>query len=225
MNIPSPSSDCIWLASYDIGKVNFSFCIEEININTFESIQNIPKNKRYYKDGTCTEEFQDILNRIWVNGKIILLENIDLTYDTDKSQYIDPKLFVNMYTVLDRYKEYWNHCAAFIIEQQMSFGKKRNPMAMKLGQHCYSYFIFNYANFKQIVEFPSYHKTKVLGAGKMTKYQRKKWAVSKGIEILSERNDLDTIQKITNMKKQDDASDVVCQLQAYKYLVFVDKSI
>jgi hypothetical protein len=216
----------VWLASFDIGKKNFAFCIEEINLDDLQSIQNISKNDRYYKDGTSTPEFTKILKKVCTNGKIILIDNIDLTYDTDKSQYLDPLIFVNMNTVLDRYKEYWNKCTSFVIEQQMGFGNKRNYMALKLGQHCFSYFIFNYANFKQTVEFPSYYKTKVLGSGKkLSKYQRKTWAVHKAMDILADREDHKSMEIINNRKKRDDVSDVIVQLQSYKYLVFVDKSI
>lgn len=224
-NEPASEPTIVWLASFDIGKKNFAFCVEEINLDEIQSIQNIAKNDRYYKDGTCTPEFTNVLKKVCTNGKIVLIDNIDLTFNTDKSQYLDPAIFVNMNSVLDKYKEYWNKCTSFVIEQQMGFGNKRNYMALKLGQHCFSYFIFNYANFKQTVEFPSYYKTKVLGSGKMNKYQRKMWAVHKAMDILADRDDLKSMDVINNRKKRDDVSDVIVQLQSYKYLVFVDKSI
>jgi len=40
------SQDKLWIASFDIGKVNFAFYIEEINKNSLDLIVNIPKNKR-----------------------------------------------------------------------------------------------------------------------------------------------------------------------------------
>jgi len=220
------NNSTIWLASFDIGKKNFAFYIEEIDTDKMSTIENIPKHKRYLDTGECTPEFENIINDVNINGKIILIDNIDLTYGTDKSKYLDPTIFVNMNKALDKYKKYWDKCSSFVIEQQMGFGNKRNYMALKLGQHCFSYFIFNYANFKQTVEFPSYHKTKVLGACKnMTKYNRKTWAVKKALQILKLREDNDNMIYIEDKKKKDDVSDVICQLQAYKYLVFVDKTL
>jgi hypothetical protein len=118
----------------------------------------------------------------------------------------------------------------------MSFGKKVNTMALKLGQHCESYFLFKYGRFKEVIEFPSYYKTQVLGAEKLKKttktgkvsYKaidktaRKKWAIDEASTILAEREDFHTLSEITSMKKSDDVSDVIVQLQAFKYLFFVD---
>jgi hypothetical protein len=143
---------------------------------------------------------------------------------------------------LDKYKEYWEKCDIFLIEEQMSFGKKLNKMAVKLAQHCYSYFTFNYGRFKTIVEFPAYHKTQVLGAPKvegkpyksgkkrykaMEKTDRKKWSVEKCIEILTCRGEIDIIEKMTEKRgrkkaKLDDLADVVVQLQAFKFRTFVE---
>ena len=112
-------------------------------------------------------------------------------------------------------------------------------MALKLGQHCYSYFSFMYSRFKNIIEFPAYHKTQVLGAqkiekktktGKITykvidKPQRKKWSVVKAKEIFVERGDKEQLEILTKARKADDLADVVTQLNSWKYLMFVDKSI
>jgi hypothetical protein len=68
-------------------------------------------------------------------------------------------------------------------------------MALKLGQHCWSYFSIHYGRSKNIIEFPAYHKTQVLGAEKdkkvtktgkinykaVDKPQRKKWCFKKDL--------------------------------------------
>lgn len=214
----------IWLASFDIGKKNFAFCVEKVSVCDLLELDSIPTNQRYYKNGTCTPEFSKVLKKVYSSGQIILIDNVDLTENTDQSMYLDPQIFVEMNHLLDKYKEYWDKCTTFVIEQQMGFGKRRNYMALKLGQHCFSYFIFQYANFKQIIEYPAYNKTKILGAEKkMTKHQRKMWAVNKAVDILSEMEDEDTAKLIQSRKKRDDLSDVIVQLQSYKFLVFVDK--
>lgn len=200
----------IWIASFDIGKKNFAFCIEEVN-------ENIKIDKRISEN--------EKLEQTCMNGKIILLKNIDLTINTDKNKYLDPIIFVNMYKTLTEYKAYWDKCSTIIVEQQMGFGKNRNPMALKLGQHCYSFFIFNYATFKNIIEFPAYHKTKVfIQNKKLNKNQRKKWSVEKASEILIKRQDLQSLKQINDCKKKDDMADVIMQLQSYKYLHIINGS-
>jgi hypothetical protein len=221
----TPSENCIWLASFDIGKKNFAFCIEEVNVSLLSQIENVPPKERYFKDGTCTPPFHKVIRDVCLNGQIILLDNVDLTNNTKQDKYLDPSIFVNMTHLLDEYKTYWDQCTSFVIEQQMGFGRKCNMMAIKLAQHCFSYFSFNFAQFKHTLEFPSYHKTKVLGATrKMSKSERKLWSVHRAIDILIDRNDKESLEKINNRKKKDDMADVIVQLQAYKYLVYIDKN-
>ena len=228
--------DVICIGSFDIGKINFCFYVEEINIKDIKEITNIHKIKRYLPNGTCTPEFAEILKKVYINGKKKLLKNINLTKGTDKTKYFDIELCYNLIDVLDEYSEYWDQCSIFIIEQQMSFGKKTNTMALKLGQHCESYFMFRYGRFKKVVEFPSYYKTQVLGSEKLEKISkkgkisyknvdktaRKNWAIEEGSCILAEREDFTTLSEIMSMKKKDDVCDVICQLQEFKYLYFVD---
>jgi hypothetical protein len=226
----------IWIASIDIGKVNFSFYIEEFDLKLLRSIKNIAKAKRFLTNGACTPDFNKILQYVFKNGTKVLLKNIDLTKGTDKKKYLDRDIFYNMNDLLDEYKEYWDKVDIFIVEKQMAFGKKINTMALKLGQHCQSYFMYRYGRFKKVFEFPAYHKTQILGCEKIEKKtksgkisykaiekgDRKKWNIEMCSSILIERDDFDTLSEITSMKKKDDVSDVICQLQAFKYLYFVD---
>ena len=229
-------SDIVWIASFDIGKKNFAFYIEEFDKSEIMKLPRIQSSKRYNSDGTTTPDFEKIVKKVCTNGKSIIFENSDLTEGCKKSSYLDPETYHNMTDLLDRYVDYWDQCDAFVIEKQMSFGKRHNTMALKLGQHCWSYFSFKYGRFKEIVEFPAYYKTQVLGAKKIiskggTKYKaidkpaRKKWSVEKAISILKDRNDDKTISTLTSAKKRDDLADVLCQLQAFKILVYIDKVI
>ena len=231
-------NDTVWIFSADIGKKNFAFCIEEFSKSELLRIENIPSIKRYNEDGTPTVEMQDILNRVCVNGKIILHKNLDLTENCNPKVKLDPETFHNMIDALDMYVNYFDQCSAFVIEEQMAFGKKLNKMAMKLGQHCYSYFTFKYGRHKSIIEFPAYHKTQILGAPKvegkpyksgkkrykaMEKSQRKKWSVEKAVEILGNRGEKEVLEGFKNRKKLDDICDCICQLNAFKYKIYVDK--
>ena len=224
----------MWIASFDIGKKNFSFYIEEINQDLTKKKCNIDPKNRFNKDGTLTEEFSDFMDDLCLNGKKVLLSNNDIT-DGSKN-YIDYNMYHNMTDLLDKYETYWDKCSIIVIEKQMSFGKRNNTMAVKLGQHCWSYFSFKYGRFKDIIEFPAYHKTQVLGCEKVktnrkdkkgrikykaiTKYNRKKWCINKGLKILEDRGDTNTIDIIKDSKKKDDLCDVICQLQAFKYIYF-----
>jgi hypothetical protein len=231
--------EIIWIASFDIGKKNFAFYIEEINKNQLLNIKNINKNNRYNPNGTCTTDFDKLLQQIYLNGSVVLYKNCDITKNCNNKLIFDYEILHNLTDLLDEYKNYWDHCEAFVIEQQMSFGKQNNTMAIKIAQHCWSYFSFQYNRFKQIISFPAYHKTQILGAqklekktkkGKITytsidKPSRKKWSIDKAITILADREDFDTLSKLSSNKKKDDLADVLCQLQAFKYLVYVDKSL
>ena len=227
----------IWVASFDIGKKNFSFYIEEFDTELITNIVNIPSYKNRYNDnGTVKDEFIPILNNICKNGTKILLENHDITQNCNAKAYLDTLTFYNMNDLLDEYKEYWDQCDIFLIEKQMSFGKKHNTMALKLGQHCWSYFSIYYGKSKKIIEFPAYYKTQILGSEKdkkitktgkisykaIDKPKRKKWCIQKGIEILELRSDKDTIELIKQSKKKDDLCDVICQLQAFKIVNLID---
>ena len=230
------NTNTVWIASFDIGKKNFSFYIEEFDITNIKKIQILPYNERYNDDGSITTLFEPILSELCKEGKRILIENHDITTDCDQKSYLDPKIFHNMNDLLDKYQDYWDKCDTFVIEKQMSFGKTHNTMALKLGQHCWSYFSIHYGRSKELVEFPAYYKTQILGSikdkkvtktGKVTykavdKPKRKKWCIQKGLDILNDRSDKDTIQIITKSKKKDDLCDVICQLQSFKILKYVD---
>ena len=228
------ANDIVWLASFDIGKKNFSFYIEEVDVSTLRRQPGIPKSQRYKPCGAPQDGFQEVLHSVCSTGKRILLENVDLTSGC-KEQYLDMKVLHNMTKLLDEYAEYWEQCDIFLIEKQMSFGKRHNTMALKLGQHCWSYFSIKYE--KCIIEeFPAYHKTQILGTPKIEKISktgkrsykaidkpaRKKWCIEEAMRIVSSREDLETLTQIRGSRKKDDLCDVICQLQAYKYLHYVD---
>jgi len=134
------------------------------------------------------------------------------------SKALDQYVFLRLTALLDRHKQYFDHCSTIIIEQQMSFGASVNTMAIKIAQHTYSYFLFRYGDSKTIVEFPSYNKTQILGApGGLEKPKRKKWAVVKADEIWTLRGDIETAAMVGSKKKKDDMSD--CLLHVLSYLI------
>jgi hypothetical protein len=216
-----------WAASFDIGSKNFAFYIEEYDAEYVNNV-NIPLEKtRYNPDGTCTNNFRRCVDRIVSKSRTILFKNTDISGGVSyKSNLMNEELFNKMYDLLNEYKEYFDKCSVFVIEQQM----KCNLRAIKLGQHCLSYFIGQYGRFRRVIEFPAYYKTQVLGIQKNLKVlkngksryiapskpKRKKWAVEEAVRILKVRNEEDIGNQILASTKRDDMSDCLVQLQAYK---------
>ena len=235
---PIKTDETIWIASFDIGHINFAFYVEEMDQNKLSKIKNI-KEDRYNEDGTPTVEMTKILNEIYKNGKTVIYKNSNISNNCVKGKQLDTETFYNMFDLLDKYSEYWDKCCYFIVEKQMDFGKmKRNPKALKLGHYCQSYFVFRYGRFKEVIEFPAYHKTQVLGCQKIkgkkykngkykwtsiSKPERKKWSIVKATEILDNRGEKNIIDNIKTKAKKDDISDCICQLEAFKYLFYIQK--
>jgi hypothetical protein len=232
----SSDGDIIWVASFDIGKVNFCFHIGQVDVKRMRELPKIPRAKRYNPNGTMTDAYAKVVGVGIKSGVSIVFQNSDLTEGCPKGAYLDSEMYHNMTQLLDKYADYWNKCSYFLIEQQMSFGKKHNTMALKLGQHCYSYFAILYGRFKTVVDFPAYHKTQLLGAEKIErktkagkisykavdKPARKKWAIEKAKELLSMRGEDDMLEHLCTSKKKDDIADVLCQLEAWKIMTFLD---
>jgi hypothetical protein len=241
LNVPIKSPETIWIASFDIGHVNFAFYIKEINQNKLSKIKNIKKEERYNEDATPTIDMTKILNNIFQDGKTIIYKNSNISNNCVNGKQLDTETFHNMFDLLDKYSEYWDKCCSFIVEKQMDFGKmKRNPKALKLGHYCQSYFVFRYGRFKQVIEFPAYHKTQVLGCQKIkgkkykngkhkwtsiNKPDRKKWSIIKATEILDIRGEKNIIDSIKTKAKKDDISDCICQLESFLYLFYISKEI
>ena len=157
-----------YVVSFDIGKCNFAFYVEEFDEEKLSGLKNISKVNRFKPDGSPTDGYAQLLKDVYLNGDEILYKNVDLTHNTKKEKYLDQKVCLNMITELDKHKEILDKCSVIIIEQQMSFKNVRNTMAIKLAQNCASYFLHRYGIDKEIIEFPAYHKTQVLGAAKIS---------------------------------------------------------
>lgn len=230
-----PDDNKIWIASFDPASLNFAFCIEEIDIAQFNNVINIPNNERYNNDGTCKPKFQDLIKQVCSNGKIIMCNNVNLKKDSLISSKHHHSTFQSLINCLDEYKSYWDNVHYFIIERQL----RKNVIASRLSVVCMSYFLFQYGNFREIIEFESKHKTMVLGAPRDEKkdkkgrtkfvstsgYTRKKWSVKTGTELLNERGEMQVIKDIDKIRKKDDIFDTILQLQAFKFLRFVDKML
>ena len=227
-------SDQRWIASFDIGYRNLCFSIEEVSANALEKIKLVPKSKRYNQDGTPTDAQKKVLKEVCLNTKTIMFRNTDLTNKAMKT--LDPEVFHCLTDLLDKYVTYWDNCSYIVIEKQMSFRGVYNVSALKLGQHCYSYFALRYGRFKQVIEFPAYHKTQIFGAPKvrkktkkvsykaMDKPTRKKWAIDQALAILGSRDDFESMSLIESSRKKDDIADCILQAISAAYLILTEKA-
>lgn len=206
----------MWIVSFDIGLKNLAFTIENVDTKTLMNITNIPKKCRYNSDKTPTPAFKVILDKVCKDGTIVTTQHVDLTQINAKNPYIA------LTKVLDTYRLLLDECSIVIIEKQMGFQKILNIKAMLLAQHVASYFHILYADFKMVVNFCSSNKTKVMGVPKTTYNQRKQWSVKTAKDILVMRNDVHTLEMIDVLSKQDDVADSIVQLQAFKYMFFID---
>ena len=108
-------------------------------------------------------------------------------------------------------KPYLHVLDAILIEQQM----RENTMARQAMQHTICYSMVNcctFSNLPFIMEIDPKLKTKLLNAPKgLNETAYKKWTVEKAINILEQREDSGSLQKIRNSRKKDDLADSLLQ--------------
>lgn len=162
--------------------------------------------------GIYVEEFSSV-----DQGQAIYLQRVDLTLC--KKERVTVTFLKRMFDFLDSIKTHLEKCDYFVIEKQM----RTNPEAQFVDHALQSYFLIHYKD-KQVVSFSSKNKTHLFDDTKMSKYQRKKWAVEKAIKMFTDRGDTERLEYIKSLKKKDDASDAVCQLDAFKTIFFSQKT-
>jgi Poxvirus A22 protein len=150
-------------------------------------------------------------------------KNLEETYRSGKLLYCEKKdlsngnVYLNLTLYLNTFRDVWRRTSVILIEKQM----RRNTKALCLAQHCMSYFMTLFGPFKILIDFPSQHKTRLLGcpmSDRRKKRDRKRFAEKEALRVLTVRHDplLDTFNKF---KKQDDVADTILMIQAYKLTV------
>ena len=216
------------ICAIDIGSKNLAFGIEEINVEKIKEIKNIPKILRYNYNKSATENFEkNILENIYSSSKSVLYNNSNVQTDekrtvkNTKRQVISIQLFKNISKHFDQFLDLFSTVDIFLIEKQMSFGKKTNNIAVRISQHCISY-LLNHFEDKEIIEYPAYYKTQILGCSEKN---IKKWSFQKAKSVWEFRKDEEKVNEITKMKKKDDISDCLLHILSFCYLRFVDCTI
>jgi hypothetical protein len=194
------------LASIDIGYSNFGQYVEDFCPITLLKIQakyaKLPKNKQRRIKGPMIPDIEALLIETYLCGKRVQTGVYNFTDAV--GQGLDIRARLKLINHLNDNIELWSTCDIFIIEQQffkVNFGNKRgakagveaNITALKIAEFVFMWFLERYP-FKTISYFGSQFKTQILGAPwKLTKPQRKKWAVDKAEEIYILRGDEDMI--------------------------------
>lgn len=204
--------------SIDIGLRNLGLCKEYYSIT---NVKNCKPPKELYdeKGGSCTD-MKRFIEDIACCGRLVHWEKKDLG---DKKVYHTQQSFIHLIQWLDELKKQglFQDVHVILIEQQM----KTNFIATSLMHHIHSYFLIHYQLYKQVILYPSKNKTRVLGApfqfihkGKttiMNKYQRKKWSVNTVTDLLTKRNDNNSLELLKKESKKDDLCDTISQLVSY----------
>jgi len=213
------------VAAFDMGTRNFAFCVEYIPYREIEKFLQMKTKPLFDVEGRAIDEYQQALEKIYTKGQLIECQRIDIL-DFCKSRNIS-NIYLGLTLILDKFICLWDKVDIFLIEQQMAYGRnKANIQALRLSQHCLSYFFTTYGSFREIIEWPSTHKTRILGcplAERRTHKSRKQFSIELSLRILKDRKDeLETI--IANLSKQDDVSDCLLMIQAYKAKTFLKPS-
>jgi hypothetical protein len=153
--------------------------------------------------GVYIEEFSD-----YPSGKGLYLRRVDLT--EKKRERVSTVFLRRLFDYLDTITI---ECDYYVIEKQL----RANPEAQFVDHALQSYFV---VKGKTVVSFSSKNKTKLFDESKMTKYQRKKWATVKAQQLLISRDEKELFAYVGSLKKKDDVSDAICQLDAWKMLHF-----
>lgn len=123
-------------------------------------------------------------------------------------------IYNNINTYLDNLMALLLDCHYILIERQLY----QNFNVDRIGQHIRSYFLIKLTNAPlcpSILEIDPKLKGRQLGAGKLPKYELKKWSIQKATELSQQRGDIYTLNLLKKHKKKDDLADVLCQIEAF----------
>ena len=242
------------IAGFDIGAKNFSYGVEYCSSSVIRALKkhyhSLPKKYQRRVKGTMNTYISKMLDTLFLDGQRVVIHDdegnviepgmgvVNLRKNKDVD-ILDLETRINLFEFLKSKESLWDSCDIIVIEQQYfntlgfknrrSAGTGANVKAIKLGECCLVWFLERYWPFKTIIVFGAAYKTQTLGApDKLTKPQRKRWAVAKGKEIMHRRGDDAAIEyastrKLANGRKQkeDDMYDNVIMIQAFKLVKLV----
>jgi len=180
----------IYIASFDIGDINFAIYIE-----SFDIIQLKELNKKYKKNERWNNK--TFIDEVCMNGKRIYTEVKNLRGDV-KDKNLTNRTRINLFEYLDSLSNLLRKVDIILVENQyqriIGRGMKRrveaNMKAIKISECVMTYFLLRYPE-KHIELFQSSNKTHTLGAPKSikTKPERKKWCTIFAEDVYNLRDD------------------------------------
>ena len=187
------------IASFDIGFRNFAFSVLEVDANADANVDSVIAATRVLK-----------------------FKNINVLGNEKKNT---ETILVNLTRILDRYSgAFFNTCTDIIIEQQFNHRSRgQNMTAIKIAQHCYSYFLIKKLPGVRLSFVPARNKLKTFNAGKAetsTTAKRKKWSVAKAAQILAGNTPPAVYEKFAKHGKKDDIADSILQALSYAVTQF-----
>jgi hypothetical protein len=139
-------------------------------------------------------------------------EVVCLCDSTTKSKY-SYTILDNLSAYLEKHKEFLEQCDYIIIEKQL----RVNKIAQRVEGHLISWLLITLKCGQKIKSISSKEKTRQFNAPlKMTKPQRKKWAVMFVKEMVFSNMHCDMLHLLETTKKADDICDAYLQCQAFK---------
>lgn len=158
-----------------------------------------------------------------ITGEVLLKTKFTITNEINgkrKKVNVDKTTLENVVIdectkFLDQYDEYYDNTHFILVEQQMI----ENWYSTRVMQHVLTYFIMTFRNgrglYPLIIEVNSKLKGAQLGYNRRSGLNLKEWAVVRAIELLEQRDDKFSLDVISKLKKKDDVSDVVIQIEAF----------
>lgn len=143
------------IASFDIGRVNFAQYLEDSSIESLRSLSkrysSLPKSQQRRVKGKMTKDISDILNEMYLNSERLDFGVFDLS--SVDSDTLDHECRLNILQHLQSFKEWWDSCDVFILEQQFftnaPWAKNKgqggaNMVANRIAEIVYSFFLLTY---------------------------------------------------------------------------------
>lgn len=210
--VPDKIEGNIRIASFDIARINFAHYIEDFPKQIIDNLKSryssLPPKLQRRVQGPMNDKIEEILEEIYKNGERVHMGVYDLR--SENSDRFDMTIRRNLLSHLQKFKRLWDSCDIVVIEQQYfrtfprgrrRSGTEANVDAIKIAEATCIWFLTTYDN-KDVTYFGSQFKTQILGAPpKLNDSERKKWAISKNLEIHKLRGDKQ-VQDLYELKER-----------------------
>lgn len=217
------------VVSFDIGKKNLSVYVEDFDPESIKSIPRLLKKDRFTDNREPTAEFVDTLESLYAIGTCVKLDLYDISCGSQGS-FVPEATYHALNRLLNESRDVYDSADVVLLEEQLV---RRNPMAFKIAQHIYSWFLIMYGESKSVMFFPATHRNHTLGCPKrflngtrmkkLTKYRRKRWATLEATHLVKVREEESLTKLFQSHKKKDDLADAILDAKAWQLRVFIDK--